>query len=87
MRERVRELLTAFHMRRLREVDCGLRRDVGLDLWQSTDMIEVVVGDNDVLDVRGRAADFLERLEHAGPGAHGARIDQGNVVFDQQVSL
>ena len=87
VRERVRELLTALHMRRLREVDCRLRRDVGLDLRQSTDMIEVVVGDNDVLDVRGRAADFLERLEHAGPRAHGARIDQRNVVFDQQVRL
>ena len=59
----------------------GVARRVARDVGAEGDAVTEAAGDNDVLDVRGRAADFLERLEHAGPRAHGARIDQRNVVF------
>jgi len=69
------------------EVDASLAGHPFLELGETTDVVDVVVGDDDVLDVFGGAAKLFDRAEDAFARARGAGINQGDVIFDDEVGL
>lgn len=83
--ERVGQRPVAFDVRRFNKMHAGLTGNVVLDLGQSANMVDVVVGDDDVLDIFGRAADFLERLEDADARTGVTRVNQRYVIFNNEV--
>ena len=58
-----------------------------LDLGQPADVVQVVVRDDDVADVRGRAPQLFDRLEDAPAGTDAAGIYKGDVVIEDEVGL
>src|SRR6185437_108002 len=83
--ERIGQRLGAFDVGRLGEMYAGARGHVFLKFGQTADVVDMKMRDEDVADFFGRTTEFLERGKDACAGAGAARVDQCDLVFDDQV--
>jgi hypothetical protein len=81
----VGERVITFDVGRFGEVHTRLTRHPILDLREPSDMIDVEVGNEDILDVLGGAAQFFDGLQDTGAGPGPAGINQGDVIVDDEI--